>query len=54
MANAYQSAHYYRAMTDELGASRDLAQAVEGLYAGIVEQDRMVPELIALLQAARP
>ncbi|APE30778.1 2-hydroxy-3-oxopropionate reductase [Halomonas aestuarii] len=54
VANATKDLGYYRAMTDELGASRDLAQAVEGLYAGIVEQDRMVPELIALLQAARP
>ncbi|MDX1466440.1 MAG: NAD(P)-dependent oxidoreductase [Halomonas sp.] len=54
VANATKDLGYYRAMTDELGASGDLARAVEGLYAGIADQDRMVPELIALLQAARP
>ncbi|MEQ6917771.1 NAD(P)-dependent oxidoreductase [Halomonas aquatica] len=53
VANATKDLGYYRAMTDELGACHDVAQAVEGLYAGIDDQDRMVPEIIAILQKAR-
>lgn len=54
VANATKDLGYYRAMIDELGARREVAQAVEALYAGIKDRDLTVPEVIAVLQAARP
>jgi 3-hydroxyisobutyrate dehydrogenase len=36
-------------MTDELGARRLVAEAVEALYTGIDDQDLTVPEIIRVL-----
>jgi len=49
VANATKDLGYYRAMTDELGARRLVAEAVEALYAGIDDQDLTVPEIIRVL-----
>ncbi|MDN3556196.1 NAD(P)-dependent oxidoreductase [Halomonas maura] len=49
VANASKDLGYYHAMTDELGAARGIASAVEGLYAGIEDRQAHVPELIRLL-----
>jgi len=37
-------------MTDELGAGRRVAEAVEALYAGIDDQNLTVPEIIRILE----
>lgn len=49
VANATKDLGYYHAMTDALGARRDVAEAVAGLYRGIDQQDLLVPELIDVL-----
>lgn len=50
VANATKDLGYYHAMTDELGASRRLAEAVEALYRGIDDQGLTVPEIIRILE----
>ena len=49
VAKATKDLGYYRAMTDELGARRLVAEAVEALYTGIDDQDLTVPEIIRVL-----
>ncbi|MDR9439435.1 MAG: NAD(P)-dependent oxidoreductase, partial [Halomonas sp.] len=50
VANASKDLGYYHAMTDELGAGRRVAEAVEALYAGIDDQSLTVPEIIRVLE----
>ncbi|NWN81683.1 MAG: NAD(P)-dependent oxidoreductase [Halomonas sp.] len=49
VANATKDLGYYHTMTDALGAQRDVAEAVVGLYRSIDQQDLLVPELIDVL-----
>lgn len=51
IANARKDVGYYRAMLDDLGSARTLADSVGELYGAIDEQEATVPELIRLLQA---
>lgn len=53
VANATKDLGYYHAMTDALGAHRDIADAVVGLYRSIEQQDLLVPELIDMLADKR-
>ncbi|MCL7941813.1 NAD(P)-dependent oxidoreductase [Halomonas sp. ATCH28] len=53
VANASKDLGYYRAMVDELGARRQVAEAVEALYAGIDDQGLTVPEVIRVLEGEK-
>lgn len=53
VANATKDLGYYHAMTEALGARRDVALAVEGLYRGVEPQDLLVPEVIGMLADTR-
>ncbi|WP_280552910.1 NAD(P)-dependent oxidoreductase [Halomonas sp. 25-S5] len=53
VANASKDLGYYHAMTDELGAGRRVAEAVEALYAGIDDQGLTVPDVIRVLEGEK-
>ncbi|WP_227368877.1 NAD(P)-dependent oxidoreductase [Halomonas sp. M20] len=53
LANTLKDVGYYNAMAEQLGASRDVAGAIERLYREANDAghgDRLVPELIAILE----
>jgi 3-hydroxyisobutyrate dehydrogenase len=52
IANANRDVGYYRAMLDDLGSARRLADSVGELYGAIDDQQATVPELIKLLQSS--
>lgn len=53
LANTLKDVGYYNAMAENLGASKEVASAIEALYRDANEAghgDRLVPELIAILE----
>lgn len=52
LSNSLKDVGYYQSMSEDLGASRQLSQAITRLYQDIVDAghgERLVPELVSLL-----